>query len=143
MDAGKIVPNFLGPYSPPVKSAAFALKKLTEPTRKTSDARERQEREKNQRIPVEILGNTGFIPLYRDVRKVLLADIYKDLKRKPDKTYTKDELKKLKKTNRAKYYRVIYKQDLKKYERDLKKYNEYSRNVRKWPRKPKRPRQKR
>jgi len=152
MDAGKIVPNFLGPYSPPVKSAAFALKKLTEPTRKTSEARERQTREINQRIPVEILGNTGFVPLYRDVRKVLLADIYKDLKRKPDKTYTKDELKKLKKTNRAKYYRVIYKQDLKKYERDLKKYNEYSRNVRQWkdanpgkkrPRKPKRPRQKR
>lgn len=151
-DVGKLAPNFLGPYSPPVKSLAFAVKKLTEPERKTAEARTRQGREINERLPVEFLGNTGFVPLYRDVRKVLLADIYKDLKRKPEKTYTKEELKKLKKINRAKYNRVIYNQDLKKYKRDLKKYNEYSRNVRKWktanpgkkrPRKPRRPIQKR
>ena len=92
LDAGKILPNFLGAYSPPVKTQlAFATRKLTEPDRKTTNARERQIRERNERIPLEILGNTGFVPLYRDVRKVLLADIYQGLGRQ-EKTYNKEEL---------------------------------------------------
>ena len=147
LDPGKIVPNFLGPYSPPVKTLAFETRKLTEPDRKTSSARERQIREREERIPIEILGNTGFVPLYRDVRKILLADIYADLKRK-SKSYSKDELDKLKTTDPIKYKDVVYKKKLEKYDRDYKKYVEYRRNPRSWklanpnkrpPRRPKRP----
>jgi len=149
MDAGKIVPNFLGPYSPPVKSAAFALRKLTEPDRKTSEARRRQIREREERIPVELLGNTGFIPLYRDVRKVLLADIYKDLRKKKEKTYNREELEELKKTNPREYRKVVFDKKMLRYEKALEKYKTYLRDKRGWrdanpgkrkPTKPKRPR---
>jgi len=149
MDAGKIVPNFLGPYSPPVKSAAFALKKLTEPNRKTSVARQRQVREKQERIPLELLGNTGFIPLYRDVRKVLLADIYKDLRKEKVKTYNREELEQLKLDNPRKYRDVIYDKKMLRYEKALEKYKTYLRDKRGWreanpgkrkPTMPKRPR---
>ncbi len=149
MDAGKIVPNFLGPYSPPVKSAAFALRKLTEPDRKTSEARRRQIREREERIPLELLGNTGFIPLYRDVRKVLLADIYKDLKKKKEKTYNREELEELKKTNPREYRKVIFDKKMLRYEKALEKYKTYLRDKRGWrdanpgkrkPTMPKRPR---
>lgn len=132
MDAGKIAPNFLGPYSPPVKSVAFALRKLTEPDRKTSEARRRQIREREERIPVEFLGNTGFIPLYRDVRKVLLADIYKDLKKKKEKTYSREELEELKKTNYREYKQVMYDKKLLRYEKALEKYKMYLRDKRGW-----------
>ena len=132
MDAGKIAPNFLGPYSPPVKSVAFALRKLTEPDRKTSEARRRQIREREERIPVEFLGNTGFIPLYRDVRKVLLADIYKDLKKKKEKTYSREELEQLKKTNYREYKQVMYDKKLLRYEKALEKYKMYLRDKRGW-----------
>lgn len=149
MDAGKIVPNFLGPYSPPVKSAAFALRKLTEPDRKTSEARRRQIREREERIPLELLGNTGFIPLYRDVRKVLLADIYKDLKKKKEKTYNREELEELKKTNPREYRKVVFDKKMLRYEKALEKYKTYLRDKRGWrdanpgkrkPTMPKRPR---
>jgi hypothetical protein len=149
MDAGKIVPNFLGPYSPPVKSAAFALRKLTEPNRKTSEARRRQIREREERIPLELLGNTGFIPLYRDVRKVLLADIYKDLKKKKEKTYNREELEELKKTNPREYRKVVFDKKMLRYEKALENYKTYLRDKRGWrdanpgkrkPTMPKRPR---
>jgi hypothetical protein len=132
MDAGKIAPNFLGPYSPPVKSVAFALRKLTEPDRKTSEARRRQIREREERIPVEFLGNTGFIPLYRDVRKVLLADIYKDLRKTKEKTYSREELEELKKTNYREYKQVMYDKKLLRYEKALEKYKMYLRDKRGW-----------
>ncbi len=35
----------------------------------------------NVRIPLEILGNAGFIPLYKDIRKITMKNIYKDLER--------------------------------------------------------------
>jgi hypothetical protein len=31
------------------------------------------------RIPLEVLGNLGFVPLYKDVRKVAMKSIYKDI----------------------------------------------------------------
>tara|TARA_R100001440_G_scaffold26542_4_gene43409 strand:+ start:8898 stop:15071 length:6174 start_codon:yes stop_codon:yes gene_type:complete len=149
LDAGKIAPNFLGPYSPPVKTLAFATRKLTEPDRKTSEARERQVREREQRIPIEILGNTGFVPLYRDVRKVLLADIYKGLRNEKKSGLSREELEKLKIENPRKYKDVMYQKKLERYERAYKNFIDYKRSPRTWrdanpnkkpPRRPKRPR---
>ena len=139
----------MGPYSPPGKSVAFALRKLTEPDRKTSEARRRQIREREERIPLELLGNTGFIPLYRDVRKVLLADIYKDLRKTKEKTYNREELEELKKTNPREYRKVDFDKKMLRYEKALEKYKTYLRDKRGWrdanpgkrkPTMPKRPR---
>jgi hypothetical protein len=54
-------------------------------TKKEADAIERERRVVTQRIPLEILGNAGFIPLYKDVRTVVNKSIYADLKNKKSK----------------------------------------------------------
>lgn len=68
-------------YGPILGTADLLTKKLTEPDRKEPDAIQRQQEERYVRLPLEILGNTGFIPLYKDVRKIVLAQIYGDLSR--------------------------------------------------------------
>ena len=71
-------------------------KKLTEPDRKEPDAIERQNNERYVRLPLELMGNLGFIPLYKDIRKMVLADIYGDLTRaqklSKEKSKTKEEM---------------------------------------------------
>jgi len=68
-------------YGPILGTADLLTKKLTEPNRKEPDAIERQNMERYVRLPLELLGNTGFIPLYKDVRKIVLSQIYGDLSR--------------------------------------------------------------
>ncbi len=53
--------------------------------KKEDDAKERQRREKYQRVPLEIGGLTGLVPFYRDLRKKLNEDIYKSLRDKDSK----------------------------------------------------------
>ena len=48
---------------------------------KTQAAQERRLRELSTRTPLEILGNTGYIPLYRDVRKIVMEYLYKDMRK--------------------------------------------------------------
>ena len=67
-------------YGPAIKTLDLVVKKATEPVKKTEEARKRQQDEIYKRIPLEIFGNLGFIPLYKDVRKVVLDGIYKDLR---------------------------------------------------------------
>jgi hypothetical protein len=71
-----------GPFGPAINTADLVLRKSFEPKKKERAAIERQEKEIKTRIPLEILGNTGFIPFYKDVRKVVLKDMYKDLEDK-------------------------------------------------------------
>ena len=68
---------------------------------------------------------------------------------KKDKSYSKEDLSKLKRSSPTKYRSYIYKKKTEKYDRDLIKYTEYRRNARKWrkenpnrkrPTKPRRPR---
>jgi hypothetical protein len=68
-----------GPYGPTLKTSAFAYKKFTEEPKKEEDAIKRQDREMNYRLPIEILGNTGMVPLYKDVRNVTNKWIYQEL----------------------------------------------------------------
>jgi len=81
--ASDILPNLLGPYTPLVKSLIFSANKLffSKP-KKEEDAKERQRREIQQRIPLEIGGLTGLVPFYRDFRKSLNEDIYQGLRAK-------------------------------------------------------------
>jgi hypothetical protein len=81
--ASDILPNMLGPYTPLVKSLIFSGNKLffSKP-KKEEEAIERQRREKKERIPLELLGLTGLVPFYKDIRKKLNEDIYKGLRKK-------------------------------------------------------------
>lgn len=83
-------------YGPILGTADLLVKKLTEPERKESDAIKRQEGERFVRLPLEILGNLGFIPLYKDIRKVVLSNLYGDLTRAQkllkEKKQTKKEM---------------------------------------------------
>jgi hypothetical protein len=83
-------------YGPILGTADLLVKKLTEPERKESDAIKRQEGERFVRLPLEILGNLGFIPLYKDIRKGVLSNLYGDLTRAQkllkEKKQTKKEM---------------------------------------------------
>ena len=68
-----------GSFGPALNTADLIVRKYSEPEKKKEDAIERSEKEKNVRIPLEVLGNLGFIPLYKDIRKSVLKDIYKGL----------------------------------------------------------------
>jgi hypothetical protein len=70
-----------GPFGPSIKTMEFAFRKLMEPDKKEQKAIERSEKEKSIRLPLEILGNLGMIPLYKDVRKIVNKQLYKDLEK--------------------------------------------------------------
>lgn len=101
------IPNFMGSYSPAVKTSALAFKVFSADDKKTAEALERQEKERYVRIPLEILGNAGLVPLYKEIRKSVMDDIYKDLKDKNGSDITKEELKKLD----PKMYQIMYGKD--------------------------------
>ena len=38
-------------------------------------------KELTTRTPLEVFGNLGYVPLYRDVRRIVMKDLYKDYKK--------------------------------------------------------------
>jgi hypothetical protein len=100
--------NMTGSYGPAIKTADLVLKKAFEDDKKQRDAKERQEKEKNIRIPLEVLGNLGLVPLYKEVRKSLMKDIYKDLENKKEKKgMSKEDIKK----KDPQMYKIMYGND--------------------------------
>jgi hypothetical protein len=96
METWENIPNFMGSYGPMAKTGALAVKVITSKEKKKADAKERQEKERNIRLPLEILGNAGYIPLYKEIRKSVMDDIYKDLKNSETKrVMTREEFDKL------------------------------------------------
>jgi hypothetical protein len=73
--------NMMGPLTPVAKTTALIVKKASGEPKKEAAAREREAKEIEVRIPLEVLGNAGLVPLYKDIRKVVLADIYKGMKK--------------------------------------------------------------
>jgi len=69
-----------GSMGPSLKTLDLMVRKATEAPKKEEGAIQRQKDEIEKRIPLEVLGNLGFIPLYKDVRKVVVANIYSSLK---------------------------------------------------------------
>jgi hypothetical protein len=51
-----------------------------ETTKKELDAIEREDRTVKERIPLELLGNAGLIPFYKDVKKAVNKSIYSSIK---------------------------------------------------------------
>ena len=78
-DAGDFLKRVLAAYGPLVGTTDLLIKVLTEEPKKTLEARERQVEEQQIRLPLEIMGNLGLIPLYKDVRNIVLKNLYGDL----------------------------------------------------------------
>ena len=76
-----IVPNLFAAYSPMIKTLEFGVNKIFESDRVQPDAIERQQDERFIRLPLETFGVLGFIPFYKDIRKIVLADMYKGLRK--------------------------------------------------------------
>ena len=99
-----MIMNMMGPFGPSVKTAAFAFEKATEAPKKEAAAIQRSEKEKQIRLPLEILGNLGMIPLYKDVRKIVNKEIYKDL----DNAEKKPVMNKIGKEDMKRYFPQMY-----------------------------------
>jgi len=69
-----------GSYSPALKTGQLIIKNIFQEPKKEADAIKRSEEEQGIRIPLEVLGNAGLVPLYKDVRKIVMSEMYKDLK---------------------------------------------------------------
>ncbi len=73
------VKNMGGAFTPILKTTDLIIKNKTAAEPKTAEAIKRREKESNIRIPLEIAGNLGLVPMYKDIRKAAMNDIYKDL----------------------------------------------------------------
>jgi hypothetical protein len=69
-----------GSFGPALNTTDLLIRKLTSPPKQDEAAIERSDAENKVRLPLEILGVTGFIPLYKDIRKVVMKNMYKDIK---------------------------------------------------------------
>jgi hypothetical protein len=105
--------NMGGAFGPALKTADLIGRKILEPKKEEDDAIERQEDEIKIRIPLEILGNTGFIPLYKDIRKVVLKNIYSSLEEAERTAADK------KKAEKEKLHGYKNKSDMERYDPEL------------------------
>jgi hypothetical protein len=112
-DLGKLLMNAGGAYTPALNTAAFIYKKATEKPKKKEDAIARREKELNVRLPLEVLGNLGLVPLYKDIRKAVMKDIYKDLEKAGKTSGDK------KKANAEKLQGYENSEDMKRYDPEL------------------------
>jgi hypothetical protein len=101
---GDMLMNMMGPFGPSIKTLELAIRKATEPEKKETAAQQRVEKEKQIRIPLEVLGNLGMIPLYKDVRKIVNKELYKEL----DNAEEKKPMNKLNKEDMKRYFPEMY-----------------------------------
>ncbi len=115
-DLSDFLLNMGGAFGPALKTADFITRKALEPEKKEEDAIERRKKELNIRMPLEILGNAGLIPLYKDIRKAVMKDLYKDLeKAEKDKKVSESKNK----IEEEKLQGFQNQEDMKRYDYDL------------------------
>jgi hypothetical protein len=83
-----------GSFGPVLKTTDLIARKAFESPKKQAEAIERSGQEKEVRIPLEVLGNLGFVPLYKDLRKVVMSQMYKDLETADKKAADKKQAEK-------------------------------------------------
>jgi hypothetical protein len=93
-DAADLMARMSGSFGPTVKTSVLMMKKMSEPEKKEADAIARSEDEKNIRIPLEVLGNAGLVPLYKDIRKIVMKEMYKELENADKKAADKKQAEK-------------------------------------------------
>jgi hypothetical protein len=87
-ELGKLLMNMGGSFGPALNTASLIYKNRKGipavlsggTTKKEMDAIIREERVVKERIPLEVLGHFGLIPLYKDVRKSVNTSIYASIK---------------------------------------------------------------
>tara|TARA_R100000654_G_scaffold354_1_gene1289 strand:- start:1838 stop:9361 length:7524 start_codon:yes stop_codon:yes gene_type:complete len=112
-DAGDFLKRVLAAYGPLVGTTDLLIQTLTEEPKKTLEARERQIAEQQIRLPLEIMGNLGLIPLYKDIRNMVLKSLYGDL------TRAQRQLKNKKKQREEMLQGYESEADMKRYDPDL------------------------
>jgi len=80
-DILQYIKTFSGAFSPAFSAVSRAIEVASKTDLKTEEARERRMKELTTRTPLEIMGNLGFVPLYKDLRRILIKDLYKDLEK--------------------------------------------------------------
>lgn len=104
-DSGNLAKDLIlkasGAKAPMAKTIITAFDEIMADPKKKKEAIERAENRMTLQVPLEIAGNAGFIPVYKDVRKEVMKNIYKSLEeaeiqRKIDKKNDLDILKKVK-----------------------------------------------
>ena len=87
------VDSFAGPYGPIINTLSRLLKVgVTSQTAKKLETRQKAEQEIEDRLILEVLGNLGLVPFYKDVRRVILKDMFP-----PEEKLTPEQKKRLKK----------------------------------------------
>lgn len=113
IDLLDVIINTSGPYSPILKTTNLAVKKMNEEPKKEASAIKRSEDELKIRLPIEIIGNTGFLPFYKDIRNIVNKSIYKELDKEMKSQENKEEEFKpmgLNKSDLQRYYPEVYEQ---------------------------------
>ena len=67
-----------GPYNPMVRTATLLGRLVLDSDKKTAESIKRRADEFD-RLGLEVLGMMGLIPFYKDLRNIMIKDIYKDL----------------------------------------------------------------
>lgn len=113
IDLGDYILMFTGSFTPLAKTIDLGIRKMREDPKKEAPAIERQKAEIYKRLPIEMLGHMGLIPMYNEVRAVLMSQIYSSLEQ---------EMKAAKVSEKE---RAIEKEKLGKYETrtDMKRYD--------------------
>jgi hypothetical protein len=93
-DLSDLLANMLGPFSPSYRATDLIVRKALAKEKKEPEAIKRSEQENMIRIPLEVLGNAGMIPLYKDVRREVMNELYKDLRNADKKAEDKKQAEK-------------------------------------------------
>jgi hypothetical protein len=83
-----------GSFGPALKTADLITRKAFEAPKKEEAAIERGKQETQIRIPLEVLGHLGYVPLYKDIRKIVMDQMYKDLENADKKVKDKKQAEK-------------------------------------------------
>jgi len=110
---GEMLTKMTASLGPAAKTLDFMIRKGTEAEKKTADGRQRREDEIFKRLPLELLGNAGFIPMYKDVRRLVLRDIYSEMR----KASIENKQSKQNEINRLQGYKT--RTDMKRYDPKL------------------------
>ena len=110
---GEIITKMTASLGPAAKTLDFMIRKGTEADKKTPQAIKRREDEIMMRLPLELLGNSGFIPMYKDVRRLVLRSIYSEMRT----AAAENKFSKQNELNRLQGYKT--RSDMKRYDPSL------------------------
>jgi len=93
-----------GPYGPLLGVGDLGLKLLFDSEPKGERAKLTRKKELYRRLPLEIGGQLGVVPFYKDIRKIVMEGVYKELKKETKEKAVKTEAREIETatTNRQK-----------------------------------------